>query len=318
VGEATRIRSLRPPKPAIDPWKPVDVLLEEERQADGALASCMTVFLAGAECPFTCVHCDLWRFTLDEPTPPGAIPSQVERALATRVEEPLPEAIKLYNASNFFDPRAVPPGDLPTLAGQLAPFRRVTVESHPRLVGEACTRFAASLPGRLEVAMGLETVHPTALPRLNKQMTLPQFDAAVARLQSCGIGTRAFVLLSPPYVPPRDAVEWAVRSVDHALDLGVDVVSLIPMRGGDGVLRRLADEGVLVPPSLEMFDQAMEQCLGLGRGVVLADLWDAEAMKGCMECRGRRIAHLRDMNRSGRVGARVTCRRCGPQGGGTA
>jgi len=314
VGQGTRIRSLRPPKPAIDPWKPIDVLVEEERRADGTLASCMTVLLAGAECPFTCVHCDLWRFTLDGPTPPGALPSQLEQALASRIGEPLPEAIKLYNASNFFDPRAVPPEDLPTLAAQLARFRRVTVESHPRLVGEVCTRFAGLLSGRLEVAMGLETVHPAALPRLNKQMTLPRFDAAVAFLQNHGIGTRAFVLLSPPYVPVQDSVEWAVRSVEHALDLGVDVVSLIPMRGGDGELRRLADQGMLVPPSLEMFDQAMEQCLGLGRGVVLADLWDAEAMQGCGACRRHRIAHLCDMNRSGRVGSRVTCDRCGAQG----
>ena len=164
--------------------------------------------------------------------------------------------------------------------------------------------------------MGLETVHPVALPRLNKQMTLPQFDTAVAFLQNHGIGTRAFVLLSPPYVPAQDSVEWAVRSVEHALDLGVDVVSLIPMRGGDGELRRLADEGMLVPPSLEMLDQAMERCLGLGHGVVLADLWDAEAMQGCSACRQRRIAHLRDMNRSGRVGSRVTCDRCGAQGRG--
>jgi radical SAM enzyme (TIGR01210 family) len=311
--EAARIRCLRTPKRAIDPWKPLHVLLEEERQPDGALASCLTVFLAGAECPFTCVHCDLWRFTLGGPTPPGALPSQLEQVLASRDGEPLPEAIKLYNASNFFDPRAVPPEDLPTLAAQLARFRRATVESHPRLVGETCMRFAGLLSGRLEVAMGLETVHPAALPRLNKQMTLPQFDAAVALLKDHGIGTRAFVLLSPPYVPAEDAVEWAVRTVEHALDLGVDVVSLIPMRGGDGELRRLADQGMLVPPSLEMLDQAMEQCLGLGRGVVLADLWDAEAMQGCSVCRPDRIAHLRDMNRSGRVGARVTCDRCGAQ-----
>jgi radical SAM enzyme (TIGR01210 family) len=305
---------LRPAKPAIDPWKPIDVLVEEERLPDGTPASCLTVFLAGAECPFTCVHCDLWRFTLDGPTPPGALPSQLEQALASRMGEPLPEAIKLYNAGNFFDPRAVPPGDLPRLAARLAPFRRVTVESHPRLVGEACTQFAGSLSGRLEVAMGLETVHPDALPRLNKQMTLRQFDAAVAFLQHHGIGTRAFVLLSPPFVPARESVEWAVRSVEHALSLGVDVVSLIPMRGGDGELHRLADQGVLEPPSLETFDQAMEECLGLGRGVVLADLWDVERMTGCVACRRQRVAHLHEMNRSGRVGSRVTCSRCGPRG----
>jgi radical SAM enzyme (TIGR01210 family) len=314
VVERARIRSLRPPKPAIDPWKPIDVFVEEERRPDGALAECMTILLAGAECPFTCVHCDLWRFTLDGPTPPGALPSQLAQALASRAGAPPPDAIKLYNASNFFDPRAVPPEDLPALAAQLASVRRVTVECHPRLVGEGCTRFAALLSGRLEVAMGLETVHPTALPRLNKRMTVARFDAAVAYLRSHGIGTRAFVLLSPPFVPPAGAVEWAVRSVRHALDLGVDVVSLIPMRGGPGELRRLAAEGHLVLPTVEMLEHAMERCLDLGRGVVLADLWDAGAMRGCDACRDRRLARLRAMNRSGRAGGGVDCDRCGPRG----
>jgi radical SAM enzyme (TIGR01210 family) len=312
AGERARIRSLRPPKPAIDPWIPLGVLVEEERQADGAFAECLTVFLAGAECPFTCVHCDLWRFTLDGPTPPGALPAQLDRVLASRAGAPLPPAIKLYNASNFFDRRAVPPADLPDLAARLAGFRRVTVECHPRLVGEACVRFAARLPGRLEVAMGLETAHPTALPRLNKGMNLAQFDAAVAFLRSRGIGTRAFVLLSPPFVPAADAVEWTARSVAHALNAGVDVVSVIPMRGGDGELGRLATAGHLVPPSLAMLERAMERCLAPGRGVVLADLWDVERLRGCDACRDRRLARLRSMNRTGRAGARVACDRCEP------
>ena len=312
MGETARIRSLRPDKPGVDPWQPIDVFVEEERQADGTLESCLTVFLAGAECPFTCVHCDLGRFTVDGPTPAGALPAQLAQALASGIGELLPAAIKLYNASNFFDPRAVPPDDLPALAAQLATFRRVTVECHPRLVGERCLEFAGLLAGRLEVAMGLETVHPTALPRLNKQMTLEEFDAAAALLKRAGIGTRAFVILSPPFVPARDAVPWAVRSVEHALNVGADVVSLIPMRGGDGELRRLEDEGLLVPPSLETFERAMEECLGLGRDVVLADLWDVEAMPQCVACGPRRIAHLREMHRTGQAGPRVRCNRCGP------
>lgn len=314
AGEARRIRALRPPLPAIDAWKPIDVMVEEERDADGTLTSCLTVFLAGAECPFTCTHCDLWRFTLEGPTPKGALPTQLEQALASRGGQPPPTAIKLYNASNFFDARAVPPDDVPVIAAQLAEFERVTVECHPRLVGEACTSFAALVSGRLEVALGLETVHPEALPRLNKQLTVQQFDSAVSFLHDHGIGTRAFVILSPPYVPGHEAVDWAVRSVEHALDVGVDVVSLIPMRGGTGELERLAAEGMLALPTLQMLDLAMEQCLAVGRGVVLADLWDIETMRSCEACRVHRIEHLRDMNRTGVAGKRVRCDRCDASG----
>ena len=83
-------------------------MLEEERRPDGRIERALTVFLAGAECPFTCSFCDLWRYTIDGPTPPARSSRRLERALAD-VDEPLPDRLKLYNASNFFDRRAVPP-----------------------------------------------------------------------------------------------------------------------------------------------------------------------------------------------------------------
>jgi uncharacterized Fe-S cluster-containing MiaB family protein len=99
-------------------------------------------------------------------------------------------ASKLYNASNFFDHRAVPPGDDPLIAQLLAPFVRVTVECHARLVGPRCLEFAERMDGRLEVALGLETVHPEALPALNKGMTLDDFRQAAGTLRGAGIGVR--------------------------------------------------------------------------------------------------------------------------------
>ena len=93
--------------------------MEEERSLNG-VERAVTVFLAGAECPFTCSFCDLWRWTLDGPTPPGALPTQLERALESLVS-PVPHRLKLYNASNFFDRRAVPVEDLPRIAGREGP-----------------------------------------------------------------------------------------------------------------------------------------------------------------------------------------------------
>ena len=161
---AAGIRSLRPPKPGVDPWQPIDVLVEEERAANGSIRKCVTVFLAGAECPFSCVHCDLWRFTLDGPTPVGAIPAQLERALASLNGRARPDVIKLYNASNFFDSRAVPMEDLPAIASLLAGFRQVTVECHPRLVGDACVRFAASFSVGSRLRWGLRRCIPMRFP----------------------------------------------------------------------------------------------------------------------------------------------------------
>ncbi|TNF71857.1 MAG: radical SAM protein [Acidobacteria bacterium] len=305
-----RIRDLRPAKDAVDAWNPLGVLVEEERTPDRGLQPSITIFLAGAECPFTCVFCDLWKQTLVGATPEGAIPAQLDAALRQVGTIPPGAGVKLYNASNFFDPRAVPRSDLPAIVERLAPFARVTVECHPRLAGEQALELAALLDGRLEVAMGLETAHPQALLRLNKRMELEDFGRAAALLCPAGIGVRAFVLVGAPFVPTAETVEWAVRSVEYALERGAEVVTLIPVRSGNGELDRLERSGEFVPPTLNQMEAALERALELDRGVVLADMWDIERLIDCPGCGPERVARLERMNLSGRLEDPVGCPQC--------
>jgi archaeosine synthase beta-subunit len=309
--EARRIRALRPPKERADPWQPFGVLLERERGPGGEVESVLTVFLAGSECPFTCTFCDLWLYTLDQPTPPGALPSQLRLVLQDeRVQQSRPRRIKLYNASNFFEPRAVPPKDLPFVADLVRPFAGVTVECHPRLVGDACFEFAERIPGQLEVAMGLETIHPQALPRLRKHASLDDFTRAAERLRQAHIGVRAFVLVGTPFVPADESVGWAVRSAAWALEQGASVVALIPVRGGNGELDRLAASGAFTPPTLRDLEAALEDALLLGRGVVVADLWDVAHLPGCPTCRPSRTLRLARMSLTGLIESAVLCDDC--------
>ena len=326
------VRALRPPRPVLDPRQPGGVTVELERGPGGAMSPSATVFLTGAECPFTCVFCDLWRFTTLGPTPVGALPAQLAVAL-DRLPELLQaagvdrcEQLKLYNASNFFDPRAVPEADRAPIARLAAGFGRVVVECHPRLVDSRVRRFADQLQGRLEVAMGLETAHPAALPRLGKQLTLEQFDRAAARLQAEGIDLRAFVLVGVPFVPAEEQAEWVARSVRHAADAGARLVALIPVRGGNGELERLQGLGWFEPPDLAL----VEESLALGLEVVAAsrrrlargsedprhtavqvDPWDLERVaSACGSCRASRIETIREMNRTGEP-RRTACDDCG-------
>ncbi|HET8653886.1 MAG TPA: hypothetical protein VFL93_00035 [Longimicrobiaceae bacterium] len=303
-----RIRSLRPPKPHVDPYAAHGWLVEEERRPGGVTERALTVFLAGAECPFTCSFCDLWRWTIDGPTPPGALPAQLRTVVGAAASEgPAPARLKLYNASNFFDRRAVPAADLPEIAALAAPFTGVTVESHANTVGPATLEFARLIPGRLEVAMGLETIHPVAAAHLNKRLDLPRFDRAARFLADHGMDLRVFVLLGAPYTPPGESVEWAVRTAEYAVERGAAVVSIIPVRGGNGELERLAALGHFTQPTLAELEEALERCFGLAPAVVTADLWDVERLPGNEACRAERVERLRRMNASGRVEAAVGC-----------
>lgn len=310
-GESARIRSIRPPKKAVDPWTPLDVVCEQERSGRDSSCFTVTVFLAGSECPFTCVYCDLWQYTLDISTPVGAIPAQLEVALSD-LDVPLGGAtVKLYNASNFFDPRAVPVDDWPPIADRLERFERVTVECHPKLVDERCVEFDSLLRGRLEIAMGLETVHPEALSRLNKQMTLEDFDRAADLVVDSGLELRVFALVGAPWVPEDETVEWVVRTADHALDRGARMVSLIPVRGGNGAMERLAEDGCFFPPTLEVFEAAFDRSIELDRGIIQADLWQIDGLAKCSWCLQNRVARLERINKSGQVGEPVVCDHCG-------
>jgi len=256
-----------------------------------------TVFLAGAECPFTCSFCDLWRWTLDGPTPPGALPAQLSKALES-LATPLPHRLKLYNASNFFDRRAVPVEDLPRIAELAAPFGAVTVESHANTVGPLTLEFAALLSGRLEVAVGLETVHPVAAAHLNKKLELDRFDRAASFLAAHDVDLRAFALLGAPYVPPAESIDWTVRTVEYAAARGAGRIAVIPVRGGNGELERLQALGHFMPPTLVQLETVLERCLAIRSAVVTADVWDIALLPACESCRQQRAARIQSMNLS--------------------
>jgi radical SAM enzyme (TIGR01210 family) len=304
-----RIRGLRGTKPVVDPWKAHGTLVEAERRPNGITERALTVFLAGAECPFTCSFCDLWRYTIDGPTPVGALPGQITQSLATIGAERV-DRIKLYNASNFFDRRAVPPEDRPRIAEQCAAFAGVTVESHASTVGPAATEFARLLDGRLEVAMGLETIHPVAMTHLNKRLDLDRFDRAAGFLADHGIDLRVFVLLGAPGIPVAEAVDWAIRSAEFAAQRGASLVSIIPVRGGNGEMERLAAAGLFTAPTLRQLERALDGCTGWRDTIVTADLWDVDRLAACDQCREARIARLRRMNGSGVAEPSVFCGAC--------
>ena len=211
------ILAARGVKNRVDPRRPYTFLVEPEPDESGAVQNVATIFLTNRECPFRCLFCDLWKNTTDETVPVGTIPEQIDYAL-----QRLPPAghVKLYNSGNFFDRRAIPPEDYPAIAARVAPFRAVIVENHPRLCGAGCIDFRDLLDGasKLEIALGLETVHEDVLARLNKQMTLDDFREAAQFLEKNEIALRAFILLKPPYMEEPDCVDWALQSIEFAFD----------------------------------------------------------------------------------------------------
>lgn len=326
--EAPRARdrwtlALRPGRYPAHPRRPAGWFLESERGADGRPVASLTVLLTNRECPWRCVFCDLWRYALPQRVSPGDIPAQ----LAMVLDDPAviagaPPQVKLYNAGSYFDPQAIPPKDDANVAALLGDFDQVIVEAHPAMIGERCWRFRDRLARqgrglRLEVAMGLETANPAVLERLNKRLDLDRYRRAADLLLSHGVGLRAFVLVQPPFQDPTETVDWAVRSVRFAFECGADVVSLIPVRAGNGALEALRQSGQFTPPTLATLEAALDGALaeGGGRRRVFADLWDLERFATCPACFEARSRRLAEANDRQSVLPPIECPACGGVGG---
>jgi archaeosine synthase beta-subunit len=305
AAEATKwIRSLRSEKSELDPWKPQAFEVEDERSRSGSVDPTGTVFITNRECPFTCLMCDLWKYTTDESVPAGAVDAQVAAAL-----EGMPSVrhVKLYNAGNFFDDRAIAPADRAAIAARVGHLDSVILENHPKMLDDRAVAFRDAAGVAVDVAMGLETVHPQILPRLNKRMTLTDFEVATKRLRAADLHVRAFILVRAPFMTEAEGVEWACRSLDFAFSVGVECCSVIPTRAGNGALDALASRGDFAQPSLASLEAVAEYGVALGLGRVFSDLWDVERIAHCPRCAQARITRLRRMNLDQIVPAPVTC-----------
>jgi hypothetical protein len=287
------IISLRGKRNQVDPATPYGFLTELERTHNGKVEPTGVIFLTNKECSFKCLMCDLWKNTTEERVPPGAIPSQIEFAL-----ERMPgiKHLKLYNSGSFFDTEEIPPEDYPRIASLCESLDTVIVESHPKLIGDKCLYFRDLLKPELEVAMGLETVNTEVLALLNKKMSLDDFSKATGFLSANKIRSRAFILLRPPFISEEEGLFWAKESVKFAFEAGVECCTVIPVRGGNGIMDYLAERGLFHPPSVKSLEKVLEYGIELKSGRVFADTWDLHLFSSCPNCFEKRRKRINEMN----------------------
>jgi radical SAM enzyme (TIGR01210 family) len=298
------ILSKRGKKNLVDSRKPYAWLVEKERAAGGTIADTAVIFLTNRECPFHCLMCDLWKNTTDMPVPHGAVPDQIEWALN---QMPETRHLKLYNSGSFFDKLAIPEEDYEKIASLVSKFETVIVESHPGLINEKALVLRDLLKPELQIAIGLETVHPGVLRKLNKHMTKSDFKKAVNFLKKNGIPTRAFILLKPPFMSETEGIYWAERSLDFAFSAGVECCTIIPVRGGNGAMETLMETGNYAPPSIRSLEKVLEYGISLKKGRVFADAWDLHQFSTCENCLDQRTSRLIEMNLNQEITNPVTC-----------
>lgn len=289
----------------LNPDIPYHFLHEQEPDEFGKMREINTIFLTNKECAFQCIFCDLRKNTLNEPTPPGAITKQIDYASARL---PKAQEIKLYNNGNFFDAKSIPPSDYPGIIERIRTYERVIVENHPKLCSNTCVEFSEKLNGKLEIAMGLETIHPDVWPKLNKQFTPEDFKKAAAFLKNHGIDIRVFILLNPPFLTDRgENIQWVLRSIQFAFENGAGCCSVIATRPGNEAMQILQKRGLYIPPALDALEEVFERALNRFKGRVFVDTLDIAFLSRCPHCFEARKERLEKMNVEQKIFERIVC-----------
>ena len=149
-----------------------------------------------------------------------------------------------------------------------------------------------------------------AKPLVNSVMRSASAKGTARLLSEHDIDLRVFVLLGAPYVPAAESIEWTRRTVAYAAERGAAVVSIIPVRGGNGEMERLQALGHFVPPTLVDLEAAIDASAERSPAVVTADLWDAERLAGCAGCRDARVERMRRWNITGVLSPAISCAVC--------
>src|SRR5439155_1611696 len=84
-------------------------------------------------------------------------------------------------------------------------------------------------------------------------------------------------------------------------------VRAIPTRAGNGALEEFQRQGQFTPPRFESLEEVLDYGLGLRRGRVFADLWDAARFYSCERCGPARAARLHAMNLTQRPAPPIAC-----------
>jgi hypothetical protein len=152
---------------------------------------------------------------------------QLDSVLARHAGQPL---VKVYTSGNFFDDHELRPESRRAVLEELGDrCDKVIVETLSHMIRKEQVEEALKSVDRLEVAFGLESTNERVLRYgVNKMWGLKEHARAAALVRGVGGTVKTYLLVKPPFLTEREAIEDAVRS-GHEADPHSDTISFNPV-----------------------------------------------------------------------------------------
>ncbi len=170
--------------------------------------------------------------------------------------------VKIYTSGSFLDAREIPMELREEVVDAFGEAERILFESRPEFVTEENIQDLKDR--RISVAMGLESGTDRVLRDcVRKGFTTADYERAAFLLRAKGIPLRTYLLLKPPFLTEREAIEDARRSIAYASPYS-ESVSVNPVNvQKETVLEGLWRRGDYRPPWLWSLAEVLKEGKGL-------------------------------------------------------
>ncbi|HID19583.1 MAG TPA: TIGR01210 family radical SAM protein [Methanophagales archaeon] len=196
-------------KKPVSSWLDYDFFKEDQK----AMPS-LTVILRTAGCYWRkCTMCGFWQESAD--VSHADILTQLEHSLRNSPDEEF--ILKIFTSGSFLDEREIPGETRREIAAMVKKrkgIKKLIVETRPEFVSAAKI---ADLKGveHLELAIGLETADDFIRSNyINKGFSFDDYRAASKLVKECGATVKTYLLLKPPFVSEKKAIEDVIKSTE--------------------------------------------------------------------------------------------------------
>ena len=234
----------------------------EEELLDGEIVEAGVAILRTRGCYWSikegCSMCGYFNDTV-----PGGVSDEMLREQWKKIRPSLKgkRYAKIYTSGSFIDPTEVPLDFADEVMSDMKDMgiEKVLIESLPEFVNPK--NFSYTNAPKLEIAIGLESSSPLVLDKcVNKRLRWPHFVKVCKSARDNGAEVKAYILLKPPYLNEKDAIEDAVQSAIDAAP-HVDKISINPVNvQKNTVVEKLWMRNEWTAPWLWSVVEVLERC----------------------------------------------------------
>ncbi len=261
---------------------------KEKEYLNGSAENAMVIILRTRGCRWShlsgCTMCGYSRETYDAGY--SDIKEQIDFAYEKYEGEKI---VKFFTSGSFFDEKEIPYELQEYAFKKFGDAEKIVVETRPEFV-----KNAQKFEYPLEIAMGLESSNDRILEySINKGFRFKPWLREAKRVKEYGKRLRVYILIKPPFLREKEAIEDAVNSAFAVKDIA-DTISFNPMAIHGGTLvEAMWSRNIYRPPWLWSVVEVIKKTREFYDGMIKCDVVAGGKSRGahnCMEC-DKKILH---------------------------